>query len=266
MSIRARGMEVELDTSTPRLWYGGRAFETHFFNALSSLLPEGERFLIKTVRHFEDHLVDEHHAKIIRGFIRQEGNHSKVHDQHIQLLLEQGFTGLKPMNRFLGSAMELYRRHTPRYALAVACVVEHMTTTLAHTLTDDPERWFEPMAEPMQKFWHWHAIEELEHKAVAFDLYLATHNDYPLRVLATAHVLFGFSVDLFTRHCYCLYVDRTLFSATEWRRGSQFLLGRRGLLRNMLSALKVYLRRDFHPDQDRDDQMLIDAYDHRPTG
>lgn len=260
MTIRARPLHVSLPASAPRHWYGGQAFETHFFNALSSLLPEGERFIMQATRHFADRLVHRNQQDELAGFIAQEGNHSKNHELHIQQLLAQGYSGLTPMNRFFRSIMRTYLRYTPRYSLAVAAAVEHITTTLAHTLTSAPDRWLAPMSDEMRTFWHWHAIEELEHKAVTYDLYTAIQGDYPLRMLASLQVLIGFSADVFVRHCYLLAKDDALFDLGEWRRGTSFLLGREGLLRNMLSELRRYLRRDFHPDQ-IDDQALIDQFD-----
>src|SRR5690606_41942592 len=50
------------------------------------------------------------------------------------------------------------------------CALEHFTAMLAETILEHPEM-LEGMDERVLPLWLWHAVEESEHKSVAFDVY-----------------------------------------------------------------------------------------------
>src|SRR3546814_16965350 len=55
--------------------------------------------------------------------------------------------------------------------LAATCALEHFTATLANAILADPAHLAGADAEA-QRMWRWHAIEEIEHKAVAYDTWV----------------------------------------------------------------------------------------------
>src|SRR3546814_1673082 len=60
--------------------------------------------------------------------------------------------------------------------LAGTCALEHFTATLAHAILSDPAHLAGAETEA-QRMWRWHAIEEIEHKAVAYDTLLLAMRD-----------------------------------------------------------------------------------------
>lgn len=101
----------------------------------------------------------------------------------------------------------------------------------------------------MERLIVWHATEELEHKAVAFDVLRASHPSYALRV-------FGFTLATFSLFAWTSAGLRMLLRqdgidraarrrfARELRQRDRGEMGRR-----MGRAIRAYLRRDFHPNQ-----------------
>lgn len=261
--ISVRRIDLKPTATTEEYWFEEYPFETHFFNALSSTFPEGERFFIRAVRAYTEQLRDTELGAQVVAFVGQEGQHSREHEAHVQLLLDQGYVGIERMNRVMGTVMGWFLRYVPRYSLAVTCAIEHITATLARTLITEEARYLDPMAAEMRFFWHWHASEELEHKAVAFDVYQQTGGDYPMRVVAMVQVATGLFVEIFVRHCYLLWKDGAIADPDEWQRGTPFLLGREGLLRKLWRGMGAYLRRDFHPDSVHEDRTLITDFEHR---
>lgn len=255
-AITVRRLPEGPNAATPRHWFDGLAFETHFFNALSSTFPEGERFFIQAVRHYAPQVEDPALQAQVKAFIGQEGQHSREHDGHMALLEAQGFTGLARANAVLHRICRFYLRVLPRYSLAVTIAIEHVTAVFAHHLLGEPARWLDRMHPDMQPLWRWHAVEETEHKAVAFDVYRATGGGEVLRALAMLHVMVFMFAEFCGRHLYLLYVDGVLGDAAGWRRGTRFLWGRGGLLRLAFRDLLAYLRPGFHPWQ-RDDRDLL---------
>ena len=264
--ITVRSIDLKPSAETPRYWFGGLAFETHFFNALSSTFPEGERFFIQSVRLGAAGLTDPALKTQIAAFTGQEGQHSMEHDAHVDLLVGQGYTALRRGNALMRTVLRWFTRHFPRYSLAATTAVEHLTAVLAEGLMHDKVRWLAPMTADMRLLWHWHAVEETEHKAVAFDVYQQTHKSVALRRLAMVNVLPGLLLEVFVRQCYFLARDGRLFDFTEWQRGMRFLWGSDGLLRWLIRGHRTFYRRDFHPWQiDNSDQIqsfLVDYETH----
>ena len=76
---------------TPRYWWSGDPFMTHFMNNLSSLFPYGEKFFVDSVRAVRDQVRDRQLQKDISAFIGQEAMHSKEHAAYNEYAAEHGF-------------------------------------------------------------------------------------------------------------------------------------------------------------------------------
>ena len=240
----------------PRYWWGGEIFQTHFLNALSSTFPFGEAFFVRAVRHYANQLDDPVLAREVRDFAAQEGQHSRLHDDHVALLLDQGYTALETRNRVFDRIVRWHNRRTPAFALAVTASLEHLTALLARQVLDDEVDRIGSMDPRMKTLWRWHALEESEHKAVAFDTYRAMNLPYWLLVVSMLFSTFDLALETFQRMTYMFWKDGRLFDANAWMRGWRFLFGRGGFLRGLGSDYRAWFRRDFHPDQ-LDDRPTI---------
>lgn len=247
MDIIPRKILRQPQIASPKYWYDNKAFETHFFNALSSTFPEGERFFIISVRNYAAQITDPKLKEQVERFISQEGQHSREHEAHLKLLADQGFALLIRMNRWERGVMRWFAKTLPRYALALTLTIEHVTAIFAATLLSNQARLCESMHTDYRLLWRWHAVEEIEHKAVAFDVYEQTGGGVGLRRLAAMQVAIFFPAILFLRHGLLLAKDGVLFDFAQWRRGCVFLLGRNGLLRKVMGAYSRCLSREFHP-------------------
>lgn len=91
LQIRPRHMDFDFPNPLPRHWHSGDAFKSHLFDAMSVLFPDGERFFIDSVRQFRDRIDDPVLNEQIRGFIGQEGHHSREHLEYSQRLRDLGY-------------------------------------------------------------------------------------------------------------------------------------------------------------------------------
>src|SRR5690606_30799034 len=82
-------LDFGLDGDIPKYWFGGDAFKSRYFDALSTIFPEGERFFIECVRDYRHMATDPQLQQEIKDFIRQEGQHGIVHNQYNQRLKAQ---------------------------------------------------------------------------------------------------------------------------------------------------------------------------------
>lgn len=262
MTLSIRTINTKPTDATPRYWYAGHAFESHFFNALSSTFPEGERFFIQSVRRYASEITDPALCRDVTAFIGQEGQHSKQHDEHVDILVGQGYERLPRLNEIQRKVMRFFSNRLPRFSLALTVGVEHLTAILAHRVLCDPT-WLDAMDEDMRVLWHWHAVEETEHKAVAFDVYQATRprgsTGLALRGVAMVEATLGTMAEVFFRHLYMLGKDGLLFNRREWSRGIRFLWGREGVFRLVAADYRRYWRRNFHP-WEQDNRSLIEPF------
>jgi predicted metal-dependent hydrolase len=258
-AIQVRRPALELGPDVPRYWYGGEPFATHYLDALSSVFPDGEAFFVRSVQRYRDRVDDPELQRAILGFAGQEGQHSQQHDRHLELLAAHGYGALARMNRVGDRMMRFANRHAPRFALASTAALEHLTALLARRILEDGSRFTTAMDPRMGALWRWHALEEAEHKTVAFDVLQRVAPSYLLRALALISNTGGLFVEMLLRTAYMLWKDGELTRGGNWSDGWVFLFGREGLLRGMGRDYRAWYRRDFHPSQ-IDDRALIEAW------
>ncbi|MEZ4332061.1 MAG: metal-dependent hydrolase [Myxococcota bacterium] len=236
----------------PAHWHGDGAFATHFYDALSSTFPFGEAFFVRSVTAYRNRIDDPCLSERIRGFAGQEGQHSRLHDDHVELLVARGYPRLASRNRFIDRLLRIHNRRLPRLSLASTAALEHLTAILARRLLEDGAARTAKMHPKIAPLWRWHALEELEHKCVAHDVLMRVAPQRWLRIVAmsfeTAILIFETSL----RTGYMLWRDGLLFDRPTWRAGSRFLFGPSGLLRGTGAAYRAWFGRDFHPDSGDD--------------
>lgn len=259
LPITPQRMDFDFD-GVPRHWFDNDPVLTHFLNALSLTFPDGERFFVDSVRAFRDHVSDPERKQEIAGFIGQEAMHSLEHESFNKMLAAQGYAeqaqGGQKLARYLIG--EGRKRLSPKRQLAATAALEHITAILANRLLKDAEL-LQSMAPEVRALWMWHAIEEIEHKAVAFDLYQdVTGADYLLRVrvlLAATLALASYT----SKYTWAfLKQDRLHRNPLVLARGAWRLFGARGLLTRTVPDFLQFLRPGFHPWQD--DNSALVAY------
>ena len=241
----------------PRYWNRGEPFATHFLNALSSVFPPGEAFFVKSVLRYRDEIDDPELLARMRAFAGQEGQHSHQHDRHLDLLV-RAYPALATRNRFVDRMMQWSLRRMPKASIAGTAALEHLTALMARRLLSDPDRFTGGMDPRMGPLWLWHALEEAEHKAVAFDVLERVAPGRALRNVQLAQNTVGLFVEILDRTVYMLWKDGQLFRRKVWADGIRFLFGEDGFLRGYGADYRAFYRRGFHPD-DIDDRPLIEA-------
>ncbi|KZZ45224.1 MAG: metal-dependent hydrolase [Saccharospirillaceae bacterium] len=259
MEIPGRKMHFEFDLKQlPRYWYDNNAFKSTYMNALSCLFPEGERMFIDAVRDNKDKVSDPKLLEQIKGFIKQEAIHGHEHHLFNEYLDSMGYPASK-IEAFEKKEKRLMRKWVPAIdRLALTCAVEHFTAIMAHDLLQHPER-SDGVDENFKQLWRWHAIEETEHKAVAFDVYLAVGGGYLRRMLAMVVVTIMFCLRASIVQGIFLWKDGKLFSPSTWIDGFKFYFGKDGLTRSIFKNYLDYYRTDFHP-WDHDNREYLESW------
>jgi predicted metal-dependent hydrolase len=210
------------------------------------------------VRKFRDG-ADPRLAAEIKAFTTQEVMHSREHVAFNKRAHEAGYN-LAPLEKRVDWRLDMVRARHPIASLAATMALEHFTAILAHELLRDP-RHLEKADAATAALWRWHAIEEIEHKGVAYDTWLHATRDWTRfkRWQVKAKVML-----LVTRN---FVVDRTLGTLEllrqdgitgprAWARLFWFAYVRPGMMRKILGAWASFFMPRFHP-WNHDDRALI---------
>lgn len=244
-AIPVRRMDFVFDESIPTWWFDGDVVKTLVMAAQSCTFPEGERFFIRAVRAWQDGVKDPLLRQQIRGFIGQEAHHGNEHTALNAFMQGRGLPTGK-VEAFVKRGLGLRDRMlSPERRLAMTCALEHFTAMLAEMLLEHPE-FLKGMDERVFALWLWHAVEESEHKAVAFDVFKDQVDSEWIRRSQMVVTTLEFS--LFSM----LHFIR-LYRASGEKLGTRGVLRRLAYFRPWLRRLRprylAYYRRDFHPDE-----------------
>ncbi|MET0342974.1 MAG: metal-dependent hydrolase [Polyangiales bacterium] len=257
-AITPRVMSIDIPKETPRYWMGGDAYTTHLLNAMSLMFPHGERMFMDAVRAYRDGLRDPRLIAQVKGFLGQEALHSREHRTMNRWLQTLGIKADKYEEAVAEDIARQRALRGPIDDLAVTCALEHFTAMMAQQwLTDSAFR--EQAAEPLRTLWTWHALEELDHKAVAFDVYAEVGGDYLTRVRWMLVITFRFLMSVGAFQYYLLKGDKKLapaYLAKSWWK----FWGPRGHFSKLLPTYLRYFKPGFHPWQE-DDRALIAEFE-----
>jgi predicted metal-dependent hydrolase len=258
--VLPRNREYDITRSLGRDWYDNHPFKTAWFNAMSMTFPLGEKFFIDSVRHFADQIDDPKLNEEIRGFCGQEGFHRREHQRYNESLCEQRGYDLNYLERRLEKNIELGKKFmSPLERLAATAAFEHITAIMAESALSADDPMINTADTAMQELWQWHAAEEMEHKAVAFDVYRAVGGTEKMRKRGMRQATFFLLLDVTVGLVHMLRKDKKLWSASLWSQGWKFLFFKGGILRRVWPAYKEYYRNGFHP-WDRDTRPLLQSW------
>jgi len=175
LTITPRDFKLDCEQGTARWWNDNDPIKTAFLNALSITFPQGEALFIESVRHFRDQ-ADDQLKEQIALFIKQEAMHTREHRVFNQMIEQAGYD-TSCMIEHTTRRIEKIRARGPMAKLAVTVALEHFTAIMAHVMLRDPLL-LSGMPPEIAQLWKYHAVEEIEHKGVAFDTYLAATKDW----------------------------------------------------------------------------------------
>ena len=256
--ITVRDRRFGRDANRPRWWLGGDAVATAWFNALSGTFPRGEAFFIEAVKAHRDG-VPPALAEEIRKFVVQEVNHTREHVAFNRIAADAGYD-MARIDRRVADLLGLLEGRPKILDLASTMALEHFTAMFAHEFLKRPELFAGGEAEATA-LWRWHAIEEIEHKAVAYDTWLhATRQWSRWKRWKVKSLMMLIVTKNFVLHRVQDTLDLLAQDGlTGWRvklRLARYLLGRNGILRIIMPAWLSYFLPGFHP-WDVDDRALI---------
>lgn len=243
----------------PKHFADGDLVQSHVAAGLSAVFPDGEDFFVRSVRTFRDQITDPDLKRQVSGFIGQEAVHGREHRVFNDRLAELGYP-TKQVERITRAGLELRERLAPPKAnLAATAALEHFTATLAElVLTSEEARNMFGHPE-VRNLFVWHALEESEHKAVAFDVYRAVGGTERMRVWTMRFLRYGFVIGMGFQVFAALLFDRATYKPGNLRASLKRFRKSPVMKREIWDQLREYERPGFHPD-DRDTTELVEQW------
>lgn len=245
--IKPHAIDVSFDESLPRHWFGGNAFLSNLLNTWTVIFPDAERYFVRWSKKALENDLDPEIKKDILGFIGQETRHASEHQKLWDLLKSQGYD-IQPVLDFVHKVgFGVIEKNMPdRWNIAAVAGFEHFTALFAELYFENPEL-VETMHPEMKRLFEWHAAEEVEHKAVAFDQLQAVDDSYILRtgVMNIALVLlYGLTV---ANTFFFMLQDKSIFNPKEWLGMWDIFFGKYNLAPRTIAKFIEYYKPDFHP-------------------
>lgn len=255
ISITPRNLTFDVEAALATDWHSDDAFRTAFFNALSIMFPVGEQQFIDSVKTYREKIADPALAAQVRGFTAQEAIHRREHQKYNEALCAARGYPLDALEAPIRRRIAWALKHMPPIVhLAATVAYEHWTAILADSLLRRPDT-LDGAHPEMAALWRWHAIEESEHKAVAFDVYRAVGGTDNLRRRIMILVTVQFFWDAF-RHMRIMLRDAQGSRVKLWFGGLRYLFGANGILRGLGRPWLDFFKRDFHP-WDHDNRQVV---------
>jgi hypothetical protein len=210
------------------------------------LAPTFERLAITSVLAYKTAPLPADLQEQIQGFIGQESAHGSEFIRYNQILKLQGYDIKSLEKRNLRQFKWLSGKLSKKMHLSLTLAAEHLTAIISDLLLREREWLFE--AHPRcSALWRWHAIEEIEHKAVVFDLYQKVGGGYFARVLGMWMVTNMLGFILARNFFHLVKQDKLLFSLQFWKIFFQTCWGKKGFLRKLIVPYLFYYFPNFHP-------------------
>jgi len=257
-AIHIRDLRISREGKIARWWLNADPIGTAWFNALSGTFPRGEAFFIESVKAHREGAPPAL-AEDIRKFIVQEVNHTREHLAFNRIATDAGYD-MAMIDRHVESLLKQLDGRPAILDLAATMALEHYTAMMAHEFLARPDH-FAGADPEVARLWRWHAIEELEHKAVAYDTWLHATRGWSrfrrwrvksLMMLVVTRNFIGHRI----RDALDLLAQDGVTGWNARRRLLAYLFWKPGVLRRIFPAWVAYFLPGFHP-WNTDDRELI---------
>ena len=256
---RRISFEASLQDLPKHFAAGGDLISSHVAASLSAVFPDGEDFFVRSVRHYRGEITDPELKRQVTGFIGQEAMHGREHRAFNNRLAELGYP-TKRFERWTERGLKARERFLPPVSnLAATAALEHFTATLAELVLSSDEVQAMFGHQEVKNLFLWHALEESEHKAVAFDVYKAVGGSERVRVMTMNFLCVGFVGGMTFQVIVSLLGDRDTFRRGKLRKSWRAVRSSPLMRRELWRQLRDYNRPDFHPD-DRDTSELVERW------
>ena len=255
--ITPRRLRFNVPSTLPKYWNDNCPVKTHLLNAISILAPAFERLAIVSVLPFRDQIKDPILKEQLQGFIGQESAHGSEFIRYNQVLKTHGYDVKKREKGNLRKFKWVSSKLSPKMHLSLTLAAEHLTAIISDLLLRETQ-WLENAEASCAGLWRWHAIEEIEHKAVVFDAYQHLGGGYFTRIAGMWIVSWLLGGLLFSNFCHLIIRDKLIFKPSFWGRWFDVCWSKDGgFIRKLILPYLSYYLPWFHPWKQNNQDLIL---------
>jgi hypothetical protein len=258
VTLTPRDLRFDVAAARQGHWLGGDPVGTAVMNALSLTFPDGERLFIDAVKHYRGRLSGKL-AEDVRAFIAQESIHAREH-HNLNALIDRDKYPVAEIEAHIQARIAFSRARGPMRMLIATIALEHFTAMMAEMHARHQDL-FNTAAPDIERMWRWHAMEETEHKAVAYDVFLEATKHwkpwqrYLRRCVAMALISFFFTRNI--QHFAARLLEADGYSYKDALKAvGNYVWKKPGLFSRGWKAYLAWYRPGFHP-WDQDTRALV---------
>ncbi len=253
--------EVDL----PRHFMADDLVSSHIVTVLSCMFPEGEDFFVQSVRNYRGRITDPELKVQVNGFIGQEAIHGREHRSFNETLGELGYP-TKFLDARVRLGLKVVSKIAPQsFQLALTAALEHYTATLAEILLTTQMFDTDTEIPEVRELFYWHAVEESEHKSVAFDVFETVSGNDRIRINVMRATTVAFLASLLFGVVVSMALDPASRDVPRLRKSLARLRRNPVMRRENARLIRAYNKRGFHPE-DRDNSELLEHWRTRLFG
>ncbi|WP_019929112.1 metal-dependent hydrolase [Nocardia sp. BMG111209] len=159
------------DYDVPFLWNEENPAFSSMANAVSFLAIGFEKMIVQMIREAKPLFTDPVIAAEAEAFVRQEGQHSTAHRQHVAGLI-RSYPGLREtLDRVIGEFDDLTANTPLKYRLAYTADLEATFTPVFKLMLDHDATLFALGDDRVASLFLWHFVEEVEHRSSALIIF-----------------------------------------------------------------------------------------------
>jgi len=240
----------------PKYWLDNSPFKTHFMNSMSAVFPNGERFFIDAVKNYKDTITDLKLLAEVNEFVKQEVWHGHAHQKYNDWLAQQGLPVAQAAQANFDRLEKVKNKYGPKGQLAVTVGLEHITA-ITSSVSLRNRTFYRSMHPHFEQIWFWHAVEEVEHKAVTMDVWCSINGKEKSlhRALFVATILYWYTI--LSTTVKFLHADKQLWRWRNIKDAWEILFAKNtGMIRAGYNLWKDFFKQGFHPT-DHDDTVLL---------
>jgi uncharacterized protein len=167
---RLRFAPLQRDQQSP-VWSRTSLLFAIFANAFGIHVPHFERYLVRTLTLARSAITDRGLVSDVDAIIGQEAQHAQAFFT-VNAWLGECYPAVAHCDMLAAQSFAA-RTKSETFKRKVGYVAGYETFTFLAGMAflDNYERWFADSDGTMKAMWLWHQVEEVEHAAVAFDVY-----------------------------------------------------------------------------------------------
>src|SRR5262245_32904093 len=231
---RRPGFDFEgLEHEVPRARHPAGIGPTAFLEALSAMAPVVEGFFIDDARRLLPRVTEAARRAEGDAFLRQEAAHAGMHAAFNRLLIRWGV----PVEPIADSALRwlaIVDWTSSDLRSAAAMAGEHFLAEIGNAILSRPQL-LDGVDPRIARLFRWHGYEEVEHKAVLFDVFHAARGHglytYAVRIAGLWIALVLVTLVLPSVSYRILASADAAQDLRAWRGLVRFVFGRGGMLR-----------------------------------